>query len=272
MKKAFLPLLISALTLLSPLFASGQLLLLLSDDFESYAPYQVCNAYSTDIQVYPTHGTNSSQGLRAFMNSFDSKDSLLTGWIKPLNLPDNRFEFDFRIMEASALYPFIPATLNAGDRFSVLYTTDNQNYVTAGTWSATNFTPVAIFTHANLIIPSCDSARFMFLVTRTNNPVDYFVDIDNLLIGNFSAGISPYPLSDFFAAVPNPFTDVLMIRTTQPEEFSYSLFDLEGRLLRNGNTVAAEMRLNTGDLPEGNYLLRVRSGEKEKVFSLVKSR
>ncbi|MFM2135150.1 MAG: hypothetical protein RL021_550 [Bacteroidota bacterium] len=271
MKRAIL-LLTSAITLFTPFFASGQLLLLLSDDFESYAPYQVCNAYTTDIQVYPTHGTNSSQGLRAFMNSFDSKDSLLTGWIKPLNLPDNRIEFDFRIMEASALYPFIPATLTAGDRFSVLYTTDNQNYVTAGHWNAANFTPVTNFTHANLTIPSCDSARFMLLVTRTNNPNDYFVDIDNLLIGNFSAGISPLPPPDVIAASPNPFKDVLVIRTTQAEGFAYSLFDLEGRLLRSGNTAASEGELYAADLPEGNYLLKVRSGDKEKVFSLVKSR
>ena len=113
-------------------------------------------------------------------------------------------------MCSSDLYPFIPAALIAGDRFSVLYTTDDQNYVTAGSWDAANFTPVTTFTHVNLTIPSCDSARFLLRVTRTNNPDDYFVDIDNLLIGNFSAGISTLPLSDVFVAGPNPFKDVLV--------------------------------------------------------------
>lgn len=272
MKRPLLLLTLTAASLLSPFLSSGQLLLLLSDDFESYAPYQVCSGYTTDIQVYPTHGTNSSKGLRAFMNSFDSKDSLATGWLKPLNLPDNRLEFDFRIMEASALYPFIPATLNAGDQFSVSYTTDGQNYLIAGSWNASNFTPVTAFTHANLTIPSCDSARFLFRISRVNNPVDYFVDIDNLLIGNFSAGISPYPLSDLFWAGPNPFNNVLMIRTTRTDGFAYSFFDIEGRLLRSGRTDAAEEVLNTFEMPKGCYLLRVKSGEQEKVFNLVKSR
>jgi hypothetical protein len=253
-----------------PLLTFAQLVLLLSDDFESYAPYQVCNNYTTDIQVYPTHGTVSSQGLRAFMNSFDSKDSLITGWIAPLNTPAV-IEFDFRIMEASALYPFIPATLNAGDQFSLSYSTDGQQYNNLATWDASNFTTVTTFTQVSLPVPLCDSARFKFLVKRINNPTDYFVDIDNLLIYSGTNSISENDESNLLSAGPNPFNNELLIRANNHTS-EYELLDLGGRIIHSGTISTKNELLNTSDLPQGNYFLRIKENDESSIIRLVKTK
>lgn len=249
----------------------GQIVTLLTDDFESYAPYQVCNGYATDIQVYPTHGTNSSQGLRAFMNSFDSKDSLVTGWISPLNQAGTTLEFDFRIMEASALYPFIPATLQPGDQFSISYSTDGQVYTDLSSWNNNNFTTVTAFTRVSISVPSCDSARFKFRVTKVNNPTDFFVDIDNLLLFYGTSGIGENNSRLNFTAAPNPFRDQLKVRNNQGAECDYALMDLQGRRIISGKSDNQDLTVPTADLPAGSYLLLLKTNEESVVYRVLKN-
>ena len=257
--------------LVIPSSTHAQLVSLLSDDFESYAPYQVCNGYTTDIQVYPTHGTTSSQGLRAFMNSFDSKDSLVTAWINPLNQAGTTLEFDFRIMEASALYPFIPATLQPGDQFSISYSTDGQVYTDLAAWNNANFTTVTTFTRVSLSVPSCDSARFKFRVTKVNNPTDYFVDIDNLLIFYGTSGVSENNPKPTFAALPNPFQYQLTIKNYRGENCDYELMDLQGRKLIGGKSNEQEIVISTTELPAGSYLLHLKTDDVSNVYTIIKN-
>jgi hypothetical protein len=248
--------------------SSGQAVLV--DDFESYPGYQVCPAYTTDIQVYPTHGTNSTKGLRAFMNTFDSHDSLVTGWLQPL--PSATIFFDFRIMEASALYPFIPATLNAGDLFSLSFTTDGQQWTILRTWSAANFTPITAFTRETVQLPACDSARIKFTVSRTNNPVDYFVDIDNLDVSNNPTGIEESPKNELARVYPSTFTDQFMIHTESNRSCDFVLTDLQGNMVCEGVTTGNLTSVRTGVLSQGIYLLRLSDALHSDVFRLIKQR
>ncbi len=261
----------SALFLLFLLTASlSQSQPVLVDDFESYPPYQLCPNYSTDIQVYPTHGTNSSQGLRAFMNSFDSKDTLLINWIKPLQ--SAYVDFDFRMMEASALYPNIAATLDTGDQFSLRYTTDNQSWVVMQNWKVNNFVPTTAFTHVHLPMPPCDSAKFKFVVTRSTNPTDYFVDIDNLDISNSTTALPATPVTSDIRISPSPFNDYLRIQAPAARAYSYELIDLRGTVVESGDIQDGETLIRTQHLADGNYMVRINGTDRVKTFRVAKAR
>ncbi|MFM8431607.1 MAG: T9SS type A sorting domain-containing protein [Bacteroidota bacterium] len=248
--------------------ANAQIIPVITDDFETYPGYQVCPGYTTDIQVYPVHGTNSSKGLRAFMNSFDSKDSLLTSWLKPL--PFAIFGFDFRIMEASALYPFIPATINAGDHFTILFTTDGQQWITLEDINSTNFTPATAFTHLDIPVPACDSARFKFLVTRTNNPIDYFVDIDNFDLSNYLVGINQPDGLETARAYPTVFDDQFTLESSESTPYPYELSDLHGKQVKNGFSTGKFTHIETTELSTGNYQLRIFGKKSIRTFKLMK--
>ena len=248
----------------------AQVVPVLTDDFESYTPYQVCPAYNTDIQVYPTHGTNGSQGLRSFMNTFDSKDSLLINWISPL--PSAYIDFDFRIMEASALYPNIAATLDAGDQFSLRYTPNNQGWIVLQNWKASNFTPTTSFTHVHLPITACDSAKFKFVITRTSNPTDYFVDIDNLDISNYQVGVASTIENTDLKISPSPFSDMLRIQAPVTKNYDFELIDLHGQVIEKGNITGGEVSILTATLPAGNYMVRVTGADRIKTFRVIKAK
>lgn len=260
-------------TMLSFARTQAQITSLLFDDFESYASYQVCNGYTTDIQVYPIHGTNASKGLRAFMNSFDSKDSLVTGWVGPFDTAATAyFQFEFRVMEASALYPNMPGYWNSGDQFTLSYTTDNIHFTNLRTWNASNFNPTTLFTTVNLTLPTVDSARFKFLVTRTNNTTDYFVDIDNLNIGFAYVGLSAPPSNQTVGPFPSPFSDYLRVTDPSGKGFRYDVMDLLGNVKLSGKCDTGTVTIDTEELPAGSYLIRMNGPQIVKTYRVQKYR
>lgn len=264
-----LPLVIAGLLFGATLPSNAQVVPVITDDFESYSPFQVCPNYLTDIQVYPIHGTNNSQGLRSFMNSFDSKDSLVIDWVKPL--PSAYIAFDFRMMEASALYPNIPATLDNGDQFSLRYTSDNQTWITLQNWKANNFTPITAFTHIQLSVPPCDSAKFKFVITRTGNPNDYFVDIDNLDISNNYVGLGAAAPANELSVSPSPFNDFIRIQAPLARAYQFELIDMHGKLVASGELSGDETLVRTSDLPIGSYMVYITGADRVKTFRVIKA-
>jgi hypothetical protein len=75
---------------------------------------------------------------------------------------------------------------------------------------------------------------------------------------------------------PNPFRDYLWISTGDAVtgEFSYSLTELSGRVLLKGtmrhDTGIERVRLHTGDLEPGCYLLHILSDNQERTMMVVR--
>lgn len=75
---------------------------------------------------------------------------------------------------------------------------------------------------------------------------------------------------------PNPFREYILISAGSAgiETFSYQLTELSGRVLLNGIISCSNgngmIRLDTGTLPLGCYLLRIRTGDQEKYLKVIR--
>ena len=73
---------------------------------------------------------------------------------------------------------------------------------------------------------------------------------------------------------PNPTKDrvILSILNTEIEKFNYSIFDINGRLLKKGTTHTQLTTINIQIFPTGIYLLKVHQHKKQlKVFKIIKN-
>ena len=77
-------------------------------------------------------------------------------------------------------------------------------------------------------------------------------------------------------ATPNPFsidTDIEIVSQC-PGKFEYSLIDVLGRVVRQGDTQGQlgtfKMKLNMQELPQGTYYLKVQQSEHSRQLTLVK--
>ncbi|MCW2120955.1 MULTISPECIES: T9SS type A sorting domain-containing protein [Flavobacterium] len=82
---------------------------------------------------------------------------------------------------------------------------------------------------------------------------------ENLAVSNFNAIAS-------LSVYPNPVSDVLYIETE--EEFTVTVYDFTGRLIKNSNsTQGKEMRVS--DLVPGNYLVEFVVGKQKTIKKIV---
>ncbi len=75
------------------------------------------------------------------------------------------------------------------------------------------------------------------------------------------------------SAFPNPVTDFLILRVDQYnlENLNFHLFDINGRMVKNGKVIGHETIIDMGNLSRTTYLLRLLDNEKEiKTFRIIK--
>ncbi len=89
-----------------------------------------------------------------------------------------------------------------------------------------------------------------------------------------SVGISETELNISLSAFPNPTADnlTLQISDYNNEQLSYQLFDMQGKLLNNGQVSAQQTQINTFALPPATYFINVLNQENEKIqsFKIIK--
>jgi len=83
-------------------------------------------------------------------------------------------------------------------------------------------------------------------------------------------------LSNSWLVLPNPFNDYLLLKNQNPgsvKDGTVSIFNLQGILLWQTSFSAGENIIlnNLANLPEGILIMRIRSGEKEEQFKLIKT-
>ena len=71
---------------------------------------------------------------------------------------------------------------------------------------------------------------------------------------------------------PNPTRNHLTVETKkQSEGLIYTLYDVNGRLLKNGEVEASRFDLNLSDYPSGSYILQIlQESDLVKSFNIVK--
>ncbi|RZK10364.1 MAG: T9SS type A sorting domain-containing protein [Flavobacterium sp.] len=72
-------------------------------------------------------------------------------------------------------------------------------------------------------------------------------------------------------AYPNPTIDILQLYIENPENMSFILYDLNGRLLRQGAISHETTQIDMQGLPQATYFLLVKNNIKEvKSFKIIK--
>jgi hypothetical protein len=91
----------------------------------------------------------------------------------------------------------------------------------------------------------------------------------------FTVGIKETELNISLSVFPNPTADnlTLQISDYNNEKLSYQLYDMQGKLLTNGQVTAQQTQINTSSLPPATYFLNVVNQENKKVqsFKIIKN-
>ena len=91
----------------------------------------------------------------------------------------------------------------------------------------------------------------------------------------FTLSIKETELNISLKAFPNPTLDnlTLQIRDYNNEKLSYQLYDIQGRLLNNGQIVAQQTNIEMTSLPTAIYFINVVNQENQKVqsFKIIKN-
>jgi len=90
----------------------------------------------------------------------------------------------------------------------------------------------------------------------------------------FTVGIKETELNILLSVFPNPtaYNLTLQISDYNNEKLSYQLFDMQGKLLNNGQVIAQQVQINTANLPPATYFINVVNQENKKIqsFKIIK--
>jgi hypothetical protein len=91
----------------------------------------------------------------------------------------------------------------------------------------------------------------------------------------FTIGIKETELNISLSLFPNPTADnlTLQISDYNNEYLSYQLFDMQGKLINNGQINTEQTQINTANLPPSTYFINVVNKENQKVqsFKIIKT-
>ncbi len=91
----------------------------------------------------------------------------------------------------------------------------------------------------------------------------------------FTVGLKKSELNISLTAFPNPTEDnlTLQISENNNEKLNYQLFDMQGKLLSNGEITEQQTIINTGNLPSATYFICIVNQENKKIqsFKIIKN-
>ncbi|MEX1191244.1 MAG: T9SS type A sorting domain-containing protein [Brumimicrobium sp.] len=90
----------------------------------------------------------------------------------------------------------------------------------------------------------------------------------------FTLGIKEDDLNISLSVFPNPTADnlTLQINDYNNDKLSYQLYDMQGKLLNNGQVTAQQTQIDTANLPAATYFIHVVNQENKQVqsFRIIK--
>ena len=119
-----------------------------------------------------------------------------------------------------------------------------------------------------------DSNFEQVTVPISGQVIAIFVDPDNWVlnkVGSITVGIEETENPVFFTFGPNPATEsikLFMANTT--EEVSINIVDIMGKLMLETTASGETITVNTSELPQGSYIIRIHDGEDSYTRRMVK--
>jgi hypothetical protein len=114
-------------------------------------------------------------------------------------------------------------------------------------------------------------------VVYTTNTDDSFTVSQGMQQGYeiFTVGINETERNISLTLFPNPTADnlTLQISDYNNEKLAYQLYDMQGKLLSNGEVTARRTQINIASLPRATYLLNVvkQANENVQSFKIIKN-
>lgn len=181
------------------------------EDFESYAPFAPPNnGWTGGLQVYLTHGVNSSKGLIKNLNNFATKDSSTTPEIGPLPA-NSQLKFDYRIVDFS-LYPSTATQLVAGDLLEVQVSSNGGAFTSLYSITQANHVTSTAFKTDSISLASMSGTTIKLrFKAKRGTTGDYFIDIDNISVAGTTEPIDTTSVTEKesikLTILPNPNTN-----------------------------------------------------------------
>jgi Secretion system C-terminal sorting domain/Calx-beta domain len=96
---------------------------------------------------------------------------------------------------------------------------------------------------------------------QNSDSIQVVIDVCTGVTENQSSGVTIYP---------NPFTEQLFIKTTEPIQ-QIEFYDISGKLLKSANVSGAHLNVETQELPAGVYILRITHATSASTHRVIKS-
>lgn len=77
--------------------------------------------------------------------------------------------------------------------------------------------------------------------------------------------------ADSWALYPNPFKSSITLKSPNINFYVVEVYNLKGQIIQQKNCSTTKLELDTHLLPNGNYLLKVKTATDEKFFSIIKN-
>ncbi len=268
------------LLFMSSLFISGLLSAqtpLLSENFNAVTtsgvpatgPLPSGWSSTSGFKVYANHGTYNTNACSSEMNAGHSQDTLTMPSFTGVTAT-TKISIQYRFVNA-ALYPSTGTTLGTGDKvvidafvgaspFLAVATLDNTtNPAPLTTWTTYTYTN-ALFAFAG------SSPVYLRLdVARANG--DWFLDIDNIIVGDDITGVSYNALNPPSLLVfPNPSHgdfSVWLKNYQANNEVEVTIYNFIGQKVKTvtaNGAVNNKVNVSTLGLEKGMYIVEVKSG------------
>ncbi len=232
------------------------------DDCTNLDFVAVSELSAEDWTCISSHGVNNSGAMQ--MNSYvngqqvPSKDWLITA---------NPIDFDHYTTERLSF--FAEATFGATP-LKLLYSVDYDGNGNPShyTWQPVPNLSIPVyngsgnpiehyFTEVDVSGIQGSQVYLGFKYDNANGAAATRWTIDNVkLTGLVDLGVSQQNKLNF-SLYPNPATHYITLELPRSSGFEYFVYDLNGRLLKQGRSTQSQQRIITTDLPEGMYLIRV---------------
>lgn len=226
------------------------------ETFETYSPFATPPDFTGDITVYLIHGVGRSQALASNMNTFNTRDSIITPLYGPID-GGAVLLYEYRFANG-VLYPNQTVNLVTGDSFETYITTDGTNYQLIASVDQTNYTPDTTFMTNSLSLNSYagQNIRLKFVIRRGNNPDEYWVDIDNIFIFDVTA-VAGLTKNDF-AIYPTLVSDRLNYTVSKPVKAVAEIYSISGQKVKSERIDTEKGgNFDLSGLTAGSYILRL---------------
>ncbi len=137
----------------------------------------------------------------------------------------------------------------------------------AALWSNDNIVN-DVYAQATVTYTATESDMFYFAFNSYSDPFMYLLMVDDITISNDVTGISN-STDNFDANVgPNPCNNFVEISgLNNATNYNVEVYNTLGQLINTENFNGESYKLNTTNLAEGNYFLRILSKEKNSIIS-----